>query len=111
MSHPDVRLNGCTIHAVILDFGEVLSYPPPRETILAMSNLLHVTPEKFREYYYAERQDYDRGILTAEQYWQAVARDAGIELTPEQIEWLRRTDVTMWSNLNPEMLQWAAIAE
>ena len=37
----------------------------------------------------------------AEQYWQAVARDAGTQLTPEQIEWLRRTDVAMWSNVNP----------
>src|SRR5689334_14683069 len=102
-----VRLDGRTIRAVVLDFGEVLSYPPPRETIAATSDLLHVTPEKFREYYYAERQDYDRGKLTAEQYWQAVARDAETQLTEEQIGWLRRTDVEMWSNLNPQMLSWA----
>jgi putative hydrolase of the HAD superfamily len=103
-----LRLNGRRIRAVIYDFGEVLSYPPPPATITAMAELLHVTGEKFREYYYAERQDYDRGNLTAEQYWQAVARDAGTQLTPEQIEWLRRTDVAMWSNVNPQMLNWAA---
>lgn len=103
-----VHLNGRSLGAVILDFGEVLSYPPPRDTIAAMAQLLAVAPGKFREYYYAERHDYDRGVLTAEQYWQAVARDAGTQLAAEQIEWLRRTDVEMWSNVNPQMLDWAA---
>ncbi len=108
MSLAPARLNGHLIRAVIYDFGEVLSYPPPLDTIAAMAELLHVTVAKFREYYYAERQDYDRGLLTGEQYWQAVARDAGTQLTTEQIEWLRRTDVAMWSNVNPQMLAWAA---
>ena len=103
-----LQLNGNQIRAVIFDFGEVLSYPPPQEMIAAISGLLHVTPDKFREYYYAERQRYDRGELTAEQYWRAVARDAGTRLTAENIEWLRRTDVAMWSKVNPQMLEWAA---
>ncbi len=108
MSAAPLRLNGRTIRGVIFDFGEVLSYAPPAETIAAIADLLHVTREQFRDYYYAERQDYDRGKLTPEQYWQAVAGDAGMQLTPEQIEWLRRTDVAMWSNVNPQMLAWAA---
>jgi putative hydrolase of the HAD superfamily len=108
MSLAPARLNGHLIRAVIYDFGEVLSYPPPSGTIAAMAELLHVTLAKFREYYYAERQDYDRGVLTGEQYWQAVARDADTQITQEQIEWLRRTDVAMWSNVNPQMLSWAA---
>lgn len=107
MTDASLRLKDRLIRAVIYDFGEVLSYPPPRETITEMAELLHITSQKFRDFYYAERQDYDRGVLTAEQYWQAVARDAGAQLTAEQIEWLRRTDVAMWSNVNPQMLNWA----
>ena len=99
MPDASARINGHLIRAVIYDFGEVLSYPPPPETIAALAALLHITPEKFREYYYAERQAYDRGELSAEQYWQAVSQDAGTLLTPEQIEWARRTDVAMWSNI------------
>lgn len=101
-------MNGRLVRAVIYDFGEVLSYPPPPETIAALAALLYTTPEQFREYYYAERQGYDRGDLSAEQYWQAVARAAGTQLRPEQVEWARRTDVAMWSNINPQMLHWAA---
>ena len=108
MPDASARLKGHSIRAVIYDFGEVLSYPPPPDTIAAIAELLNLTPDKFREYYYAERQDYDRGNLTAEQYWQAVARDADTQLTAENIEWLRRTDVAMWSNINPQMLNWSA---
>ena len=108
MENGSVRLEGRTITAVIFDFGEVLSYPPPRGTIAKMAELMDIPPEKFREYYYAERHLYDCGELSAEEYWRAVARDAKTQVTPEQIEWLRHTDVEMWSVMNPQMLSWAA---
>ncbi len=108
MTLAPAHLNGRAIRAVILDFGEVLSYPPAPETLAAMAELLHITPEKFRDYYYAERYRYDRGEISAEQYWTAVAKDAQTNLSPKQIDWLRRTDVAMWSNLDPRMLRWAA---
>ena len=108
MPDASVRLNGRPIRAVIYDFGEVLSYPPPPQTLAAMAEVLQVTPERFREYYYAERQPYDRGEMSGEDYWQAVACAAGTQLTTEQIGWLRHTDVEMWSNINPQMLDWAA---
>lgn len=101
-------MNGDAIHAVIFDFGEVLSYPPPPQTIAGMADLMNITPQKFREYYYAERHGYDCGELSGEDYWTAVAKDAGVRLSGQQIDWLRRTDVAMWSNINPLMLRWAA---
>ena len=103
------HLNGRVIRAVILDYGEVLSFPPPPETIAAMADLFHVGPGRFREFYYAERNAYDRGAISAEQYWNAIAKDAGTQLSTEQIVWLRRNDVEMWSNVNPAMLQWASL--
>ena len=107
MPSANVHLNGRRLRAVILDYGEVLSFPPPRESTDAMAELFHVSREKFREFYYAERNPYDRGAITAERYWQAIARDAGLALSTQQIEWLRRTDVEMWSHVNPAMLDWA----
>ncbi len=107
MSEVPVYLGGQIIRAVIFDFGEVLSWPPPPETIAGMAAVFKLTPAKFREYYYAERYRYDRAEITPEQYWSAIAQDAGVQLAPEQIEWLRRTDVEMWSNMNPAMLRWA----
>lgn len=100
-------LNGRAIRAVILDFGEVLSFPPPAETIGAMAHLFGLTPGRFREFYYAERNPYDRGAISAEQYWNAIAAGAGMQLSAQQLEWLRYTDVEMWSNVNPAILEWA----
>ena len=81
MPSANVHLNGRRLRAVILDYGEVLSFPPPRESTDAMAELFHVSREKFREFYYAERNPYDRGAITAERYWQAIARDAGLALS------------------------------
>jgi putative hydrolase of the HAD superfamily len=107
MKDAGIDFDGRLIGAVIYDYGEVLSYPPPASTIAAVAELLHVTPAKFREFYYAERHLYDRGQLSGEQYWQAVAGRAEMQLTTEQLEWLCRTDIEMWSKVNPAMLEWA----
>ncbi|MBV8281128.1 MAG: HAD family phosphatase, partial [Candidatus Eremiobacteraeota bacterium] len=68
----------------------------------------NVTAQQFRQFYYAERNAYDRSAISAEQYWSAIAADAGTQLSADQITWLRGKDVEMWSNINPEMLEWAA---
>jgi len=102
-----VAVNGRLIRAVILDFGEVLTEAPNPETIASMAEMLNVDPERFRQLYSSHRYAYDRDDLSAEQYWNAVAKDAGMTLTPEQIETLRGTDIALWSNLQPAMLDWA----
>ena len=95
------------IRAVILDYGEVLSHPPDRGAIAVMAGVLAVPVDRFLRLYGSHRYPYDRGDLSGEQYWSALAADAGVSLTSEQIDYLRRTDVAMWSNLNPVMLRWA----
>jgi putative hydrolase of the HAD superfamily len=101
-----VHLNGRAIRAVILDYGEVLSFPPRRETVAGMAAVFDISAAKFLELYYAERYLYDRAEISAQQYWAAIARDAGRTLSTEQIASLRRTDVEMWSNVNPGMIRW-----
>ncbi len=95
------------IRAVILDYGEVLSHPPDRGAIAVMAGVLAVPVERFLRLYGSHRYPYDRGDLSGEQYWLALAAEAGVSLTSEQIDHLRQTDVAMWSNLNPVMLRWA----
>ena len=107
MNAASARFNGQTVRAVIFDFGDVLAHGPTPEHIARMAALLNVARDKFWEHYNAERHPYDCGRFSAEQYWSAVAQAAGARLTAEQIEWLRRTDVQMWSNINPAMLRWA----
>ena len=97
---------GPNIRAIIFDYGEVLCAAPPSTFIGAMASMVNVAPERFRVLYSAERQAYDRGDLSPEAYWARLAEAAGAVLSAEQVAQLRRTDVEMWSNVNPAMLRW-----
>ncbi|HEY4899917.1 MAG TPA: HAD family phosphatase [Terriglobales bacterium] len=95
------------IRAVILDYGDVISQPPDPTSISAMAGMFGLSEDRFRQLYGALRRGYDRGDLDAHEYWSGVARAAGVELSTNQIEQLRETDLAMWSRLNPSVLRWA----
>lgn len=94
--------------AVILDYGAVLCHPPLPHEIARMTRALGVTPAKFPSLYGHARDDYDRGDLTTNQYWASVARETGVELSPDMIEELTQLDRDMWSRANDEMTAWLA---
>jgi putative hydrolase of the HAD superfamily len=50
---------------------------------------------------------YDRAQLNAETYWNAVAHDLGRKLTREGVQHLTQLDNTQWTNINPQMLEFA----
>jgi putative hydrolase of the HAD superfamily len=95
------------LRAVLFDYGEVLSGPPNPQ---AHSNLLEIAglPEAvFEQHYWAIRLDYDADIYNGRSYWSEVARRAGVEFTPAQIDRLLEQDARMWMDVNPQMLAWA----
>jgi putative hydrolase of the HAD superfamily len=98
--------NSSKIKAVILDYGEVLCYPPTPDEMKRMASLFGVEPGPFRKMWDRNRLLYDRGDLSPKAYWDSVAKDAGIHLTPEKVAQLRQLDVDMWAHDNPTMVQW-----
>ena len=100
------RANSSQIKAVILDYGEVLCSSPTREEWARMASLFGVEPVSFRKLWDRNRLLYDRGDLSPEAYWAAVAKDAGTQLAPEQLPLLRQWDVEMWAHENPVMVEW-----
>lgn len=101
--HPPVP----PIRAVILDYGDVISQPPDPAAITTMARVFELTDDRFRQLYGSLRHGYDRGDLTAHEYWTEIARKAGVELMESQVERLREIDLAMWSRLNPSVLRWA----
>ena len=57
------------ISAVILDYGQVLVRCPTPEEFGRMAEMFNVRFELFFELWEASRGPYDRGDLTAEEYW------------------------------------------
>jgi len=94
------------IRAVIFDYGEVLCQIAPREEFAPMARILNITPDRLVERYMQNRLDYDRGDLTAEEYWTGFGRENGVELTSAQVEELDRRDCGLWWNLDPQLLNW-----
>lgn len=96
------------LRAVIFDYGLVLSGAPVPAARSRMLQIVGLPPDILDTHYWKYRLDYDRGTLNGRTYWQAIARDAGLSLTAEQIDTLIEQDVRLWASVNPIMLNWAA---
>lgn len=94
------------LRAVIFDYGLVLSGPAEPAAHARMLAITGLSPEVFDAHYWKYRLDYDRGTLNGRTYWQTIARDTGLSLTPEQIKALIEQDVLLWASVNPVMLDW-----
>ena len=95
------------IKAVILDYGEVLCYPPTGEEWGRMASLFNLDAGVFRQLWGRNRLVYDRGDISYEAYWSKLAEDASVKLEPEHLEKVGPWDLEMWGHLNPTMLEWA----
>lgn len=98
--------NLAKVKAVIFDYGGVLCLPPTAADLEASAQILGITADSFQALWGRNRDRYDRGDLSAKDYWGKFAEDAGKVLTASQIDELSERDVAMWSRLNPTMITW-----
>jgi len=94
------------LHAVIFDYGMVLSGPPAPEAFAHLLRITALDPPRLNELYWANRDAYDEGKLTGRAFWEQLALDAGLMLPPHRIEELTGWDARMWTTENPPMLAW-----
>lgn len=95
------------LRAVIFDYGMVLTAPPDPEAHAHLVRITGLPAEKLDRFYWADRHAFDEGELNGSTYWQAVARQAGLLLSPAAIEELIHWDARLWMKLNPPMFGWA----
>src|ERR1700757_3110692 len=103
--HRENRSNN--VKAVIFDYGEVLCHRPTAEEVARLAAFFNLRVDQLPALWERNRGPYDRGDLTSEVYWSAFAKDAGVELAPEQLEEIHKLDIEMWSNINSSMVEWA----
>jgi putative hydrolase of the HAD superfamily len=95
-----------TINAVILDYGEVLCHRPSRAEFHRLANAFGAESSSFPALWEKNRGAFDRGDMTAEAYWSALAEDARAPLSAEQLGEICKWDVEMWGNANAQMVAW-----
>jgi putative hydrolase of the HAD superfamily len=94
------------IKAVILDYGQVLVRCPTVREFERMAGMFNVPFASFHKLWEGSRDIYDRGDVTAEEYWLQLAARTNSTLIPEQIETLRQVEIEIWCHTDPEMLDW-----
>ena len=96
------------IQAVLFDYGLVLSGPPDPTAWTAMQSILASQDPAFHEAYWRPRHDYDRGALTGPAYWRQVSAELDHPLTAPELDDLLDADITLWTQPNQPMIDWAA---
>jgi putative hydrolase of the HAD superfamily len=105
-------LHGCTgeeilaLRAVIFDYGMVLSAPQDPNAHAELVRIAGLPADQLDRLYWADRDAYDRGEMTGQQFWQEVGAKAGLRLSESAIDELTRWDARMWMTVNPAMLAW-----
>jgi len=100
------RSNSLKIKAVILDYGEVLCYPPTAEEWGRMAGVFNVDAREFRQLWGRNRLAYDRGDISYEAYWSKLVEEARVKMDPQQLQQVGRWDLEMWGHVNPTMVEW-----
>jgi putative hydrolase of the HAD superfamily len=100
------RANGSPITAVIFDYGLVLVPGPTAEQFRPMAEMFNLDFDSFYKLWEGSRNIYDRGEITAEEYWLRLAAQTNISLDQRQIEILREIEVEIWAHPDPAMLAW-----
>lgn len=101
-----IREGSLALRAVIFDYGMVLTGTPDPGAFEAILHITGLPVDRLSELYWADRHAYDEGKLTGLAFWQKLAGEAGLHLSPAAIAELNDWDARMWTTVNPAMLAW-----
>ncbi len=94
------------LDALVLDYGEVLVRAQPPESVQRMAALAGLDEEEFKQRYWRWRLDYDRGVLSDDEYWRRVTDDRP---PSESIgDLMSAADYDSWSDFREEVWEIAA---
>jgi putative hydrolase of the HAD superfamily len=92
---------------IIFDYGGVLVQHQTTEDQRRLAEIARIPTGTFTELYWASRAAYDKGALSAAEYWLDLAREAG---TPPpdaaSIERLTEVDTASWMHFDSVMWEW-----
>lgn len=92
---------------VIFDYGGVLAFHQTAADAAGMASIAGLPEPLFHQLYWTDRLAYDRGLATAEDYWNQLARGGGVTFDSQQIARLVQADVDSWLHFDSEMYGFA----
>ncbi len=92
------------IDTYVFDCGGVITFDQDATAVAHMATKLGAELEAFRHIYAEERREYDRGSLSAAEYWDRVAARAGATVDARMLSRLIELDLASWFNINPAVV-------
>jgi putative hydrolase of the HAD superfamily len=89
------------IEAVVVDLGGVVALEPSAEAWERLRSCCRLGGDAFEAIWYRHRPAYDRGELTAPEYWRLV----GVE-DESAMEEILAADAEAWSRCEPSLVDW-----
>ena len=90
---------------IVFDYGEVISVSQSAADRAALVEISGLDTRLFWELYDRYREDLDQGVTLPGEYWNLVARDAGVEWSPAQLQQLWAADIRSWISVEPGTVQ------
>ena len=90
------------IKAIVFDYGQVISLPQDQKMMEEIVRRIGVESEEFKSVLWTLRGDYDRGIISARDYFKKVLSHFDVYLNDKSIDELVELDSMSWKNVNPE---------
>jgi putative hydrolase of the HAD superfamily len=94
------------IHAVVFDWGGVLTLPPSHDVLARMHELVGLDAETFGAVWLRHRHMYDLGQVDAAEYWRRVGVDARRTFDAPTLRTLRELDAACFVEPNAAMVAW-----
>jgi putative hydrolase of the HAD superfamily len=88
---------------VIFDYGGVLAFHQTIAEQNKLAQLAGLTPEVFQKGYWSDRGPYDKGLITAEDYWNDIAAKGNTKFSADQLLKLIEADNESWMKFDTEM--------
>lgn len=90
---------------IVFDYGEVISVSQSEADRAALVEISGLEAGLFWELYDRYREDLDQGVTLPAEYWNRVARAAGVEWAPAQLQLLWAADIRSWISVEPGTVQ------
>ena len=90
---------------IVFDYGEVISVSQSAADRAALVEISGLDTELFWQLYDRYREDLDQGVTLPREYWNLIARDAGVEWSPARLQQLWAADIRSWISVEPGTVQ------
>jgi putative hydrolase of the HAD superfamily len=90
---------------IVFDYGEVISVSQSAADRAALVELSGLDEQLFWQLYDRYREDLDQGVSLPREYWSLIARDAGVQWSPAQVQQLWAADIRSWISVEPGTVQ------